>query len=580
MYKSPNLIASDDPPFSAADIVDVAKLSPLFNSYTNMTGFAAALVDLDGEVLIAANWKESCTEFHRKNEVTARRCLESDTALANDLRSGGQYNVYRCKNGLVDVATPVVVEGYHIANVFIGQFFFDPPDLDYYREQARAVGFDEEDYLWAIADVPIFSEEDIREKMEFIVQLAQMIGEFGVQNLKIRQANDELSKAKQLAEEASRAKSIFLSRMSHELRTPLNAVMGFADVLKIEIPEADTDKHEMLNHISNAGLQLLTLVTDILDVVCLDSQAMNIPLSDISLSAAVNDSIAMLRPMAADQHVAIHVGDLDHCVLSNRQRLQQVLVNLLSNAIKYNKPGGSVTVSARPVGGNHIEIAVTDTGVGIAAEELAKLFKPFSRLSYAETSAIPGAGIGLSLCKYLVEEMHGTIAIPASEPDGGTSVTVTLPVGDAEKVQNDVEVGSDNEWLKQLQQGLRNVTGSILYIEDSIANLKLLELIAERFPALVFEGCGNAEEGVRRARQMQPSLIILDINLPGIDGFEALKRLRAEPGLEKTRIVALSADALPNQIERAMAAGFDDYFTKPVHFPNIVALLKSIQPAA
>ncbi|WP_101758509.1 PocR ligand-binding domain-containing protein [Oceanicoccus sp. KOV_DT_Chl] len=576
MQKPQDLISTDGMPFSVSDVLDIAKLTPLFNSYTNITDVAAALLDLDGEVLIAANWKDSCTQFHRQNEITSKRCLQSDTALANDLKSGGKYNVYYCKNGLVDVATPVVIDGYHIANVFIGQFFFDPPDLEFYRQQAASVGFDEASYLDAIRRVPIYSEDEVQRNMEFIVQLAVMIGEAGVQHLNIQQANDELHKAKEQAEVASEAKTVFLSRMSHELRTPLNAVLGFSELLKMDIAEVDTEQQQLLDHIINAGDHLLTLIIDIMDVVCLDNQSLKIPLSDISLKTAVGESVAMVRPMAEDHGIDLQVEDVDLCVFSNSRRLKQVLINLLSNGIKYNCESGRVTITAEHLEKDQVKISVIDTGVGILPEETKKLFQPFTRLPYAEKSAIQGTGIGLSLCKYLVEEMRGDIKIEPIGQAKGSCFSVTLPMGQREKILLKNEIMPDQGQAQSISK-VNDIEGSILYIEDSAANRKLLEVVARKYPSLIFESSSNMVEGLQLAERMNPSLIILDINMPTMSGVEAVKLMRKNPAFSNTKIVALSADALPDHIEHALQAGFDDYYTKPIDFPKITNLFRSIQ---
>lgn len=566
------------PPFSASDILNIEKLAPLFHSYSDITGIATALLDLNGTVLIAANWKDSCTRFHRRNQVTNKRCLESDTALANDLDRGGKYNVYQCKNGLVDVAMPVVIGGYHIANVFIGQFFFQPPDLDFYRRQAREVGFEESAYLEAIAQVPVFSEQEIRRNIEFVAQLAEMIGESGVHNLEIQQANDELSLAKEEAEIASKAKSVFLSRMSHELRTPLNAVLGFAELLKLDVDDDQPERLELLEHIVSGGQHLLSLIVDIMDVVSLDNRKMIIPLSDTSLRPVIDESVNMVRSLANDYSVSIIVDDVDFCVYSNPLRLRQVIINLLSNAIKYNRHSGSITLTAQVAESGQVRISVADTGVGIAPEEVEKLFEPFTRLAYAEKNAIQGTGIGLSLCKYLVEEMRGSITVKANGASPGTTFCISLPVGapnalshTAHGILHDSESG-----IASLAR--QDIAGSVLYIEDSLTNRKLLQVAASRYPSLVFATSDNAEQGIELARRMRPALILMDINLPHMDGFEAVKILRADPHFQHTHFVALSAEALPNQISRAIAAGFDSYFVKPIDMPRIFELFDSIQP--
>lgn len=568
----PHLIATDNRPFSARDILDIDRLSELFDSYSNITGIAAALLDLDGTVLIASNWKDSCTQFHRRSELTRQRCLQSDTALANDLSRGSSYTVYHCKNGLVDVATPVIIGGYHIANVFIGQFFFQPPDLAYYQQLAEDAGFDLTAYLNAIQQVPIFTEDEVRRNMDFIVKLAGMIGETGVQHLEISKANEDLIEARDHAEVASKAKSQFLSRMSHELRTPLNAVLGFSELLRMDMPSEDTERQELVEHITDAGQHLLSLIVDIMDVVSLDNRKLNIPLTDIALQHVFDESLAIVRPLAQEHSINLQADPTQLVVQSNFLRLKQVCINLLSNAIKYNDAGGSVTIRAELIANSRVRITVTDTGVGIDPADADKLFQPFSRLAYAENNAIQGAGIGLSLCKYLVDEMRGDIALEHSPPGLGAIFSVTLPAG------TDAKAGSTeqtpNTGIVSLDQ---DICGSILYIEDSATNRKLLQMVSDRYPSLVFATASCAEDGINLAEQMLPSLIIMDINLPQMSGIDAVRCMRQMEQLQHCRIVALSADALPSQSQAALEAGFDDYLTKPIDLPAIIALFRSIR---
>ncbi|OHU88445.1 MULTISPECIES: PocR ligand-binding domain-containing protein [Pseudoalteromonas] len=180
------------PQYFVEELIDIPKLTELLELYSNATKMVTALLDLHGNVLIATNWQDSCTKFHRKNEQTCANCLESDTALAGALAAGNKYNVYRCKNGLVDVATPVIIEGQHIANLFTGQFFFEPPNLEEFRQKARNVGFDEEQYLDAIQRVPVYSESEIEAHFAFLAKLAEMVAEMGANTIKIKQMNKKV----------------------------------------------------------------------------------------------------------------------------------------------------------------------------------------------------------------------------------------------------------------------------------------------------------------------------------------------------------------------------------------------------
>lgn len=594
-----NMISSDKSPFYISDVIDIKKLTPLFHSYTEITGTAAALIDLEGKVLIESNWKDSCTQFHRQNDITLKRCIESDTALATGLSTGEKYNLYRCRNGLVDAATPVIIDGHHIVNVFTGQFFMDQPDMDFFRKQALDVGFIAEQYLDAISRVPIYDEAEIRRNMVFLVQLAEMIGEAGVLNLRLRRANEgmakqqghledlvaektselrianetleekvlartcELERAKEQADVANNAKTIFLSRMSHELRTPLNATIGFAQLLQLDIDDASSENEvEAIEHILGAGRHLLSLIDDIMEVVCVEGREPDIPLTDQSLDVIIQASIAIVHNQAIESGIDIISTPVNACVKSNGHRLKQVLVNLLANAIKYNCKNGSVSIEVK-VDEKDVKVSVKDTGVGIAASDQKKIFEPFARLPYAELNAIQGTGVGLALTKYLVEKMGGRIGL-VSEPNKGSTFWVSIPKG------LQVDISPARSFQPQVSQR----AGSLIYIEDDPASRELVSKAAKFYPRVNFKTVASAKEGIVLADKMKPQLVVLDINLPEMDGISALRRLKANEKLNNTYFVALSADALPHQIERALAAGFDRYLTKPIELPGIIDLFE------
>lgn len=601
MSDKSNIVLSDKVPFHITEVMDIEKLRPLFHSYTEITGTAAALIDLEGCVLIESNWKDSCTQFHRQNEITLKRCVESDTALAFSLESGEKYNLYRCRNGLVDAATPIIIDGYHIVNVFTGQFFIGPPDLDYFRNQAMEVGFDCEDYLAAIRQVPVYDEIEIRRNMVFLVQLAEMIGEAGLLNLHLRQANEELTEhknhlaelvnyktrelreandtleekvltrtrelelEKERADAANQVKTVFLSRMSHELRTPLNAIIGFAQLLQMDLDDASPkDDVEAAGHILDAGRHLLMLIEDIMDVISVESREPDILVKDQRLDEIIRDSIVLVGNQAKESGVEIISGTNSVWVKSNKRRLKQILVNLLTNAIKYNCSNGAVEIEVEP-SDDEVKVSVSDTGIGIAAADQQKIFEPFTRLPYAELNAIQGTGVGLALTKYLVEKMGGRIGLQ-SEPGQGSTFWVTVPKGQA------LEAFQKNASGDIFRPKVSQHKGAFIYIEDDLASRELVSKAARYYPCVNFTAVATAEEGIALADKLEPQLVVLDINLPEMDGIGALNNMKANPKLKDTYFIALSADALPYQIEKALSAGFDRYLTKPIELAEIIDL--------
>jgi PAS domain S-box-containing protein len=373
-----------------------------------------------------------------------------------------------------------------------------------------------------------------------------------------------------LAERESRAKSQFLARVSHELRTPLNAVLGFTQLLQLEARQSGpASQLAKLGHIRTAGEHLLTLIGDVLDLSSLEAGTLKLELQPVDLVAALAQVLPLIEGLGAQHQVSIHAEGLRGVVTADPARLRQILINLLGNAIKYNRPHGSVTLDASQSAGLTV-LRVSDTGRGLTPEQLSHLFEPFNRLGM-ESVGIEGTGIGLTIVKALVERMGGHIGV-TSQPSRGTVFEVTLPASSA-------PAGVLESYGSTAPMPLESVPGAgrgcLLYIEDNLVNVLLVEELVHNFSAglrVVSETTGAA--GVARARSLRPELILIDMQLPDFDGHEVLKRLRAQSETAATPCVALSANAMPEDIERALASGFDDYWTKPIRFKEFLAELR------
>ncbi len=380
--------------------------------------------------------------------------------------------------------------------------------------------------------------------------------------------------AREALEASSQAKTDFLSRMSHELRTPLNAVLGFAQLLRLDASEPPSlQQLERIQRIENAGAHLLALVNDVLDLSRVESGHMTVNLEPVDLRAAVEDAMSMVLPLATMTRIGTRImgrrddllslDDGDIFVMADRVRLRQVLVNLLSNAVKYNRPGGEVAVSWQSAG-DRCELRIRDDGVGIAPEKLERLFEPFNRLG-AEQSKIEGTGIGLVLSRRLAELMRGDLRIE-SVLGSGTEALLTFACSH----QAPIEPG---EQSPPSQHGDLDDTLRVLYAEDNEVNVEIVRQIVKLRPSIVFDVAENGAQAFQKARRDRPQLMLVDMNLGDMTGIELARALRAEESMAGIRLVALSADALPEQIDAALAMGFEDYLTKPIDFRELLNVL-------
>jgi PAS domain S-box-containing protein len=379
-----------------------------------------------------------------------------------------------------------------------------------------------------------------------------------------------------LAEREIQAKSQFLSRMSHELRTPLNAVLGFTQLLQIEARQsARAEQIAKLGHIRAAGDHLLSLINDVLDLSGLESGELKLSPQRVELASLVRESAPLVESLAQQHGVVIELGVLGGAANADPTRLRQVLINLLSNAIKYNHRGGRVVVKAREFADGAV-LTVRDTGRGLTPAQLLDLFEPFNRFG-AESEGIEGTGIGLTIVKALVEGMGGTITV-ASTPGTGTVFDVSLPrASEMPSVAMAAPVPEPSPASVEMPPCVRS--GQILYIEDNHVNVLLVEELVRTVGGLAIASEPTGAAGIARARTLRPDLVLVDLQLPDFDGFEVLRRLRADPVTRGIACIALSANAMPEDIERGLAAGFADYWTKPIDFGAFLGALHQRFPA-
>ena len=377
----------------------------------------------------------------------------------------------------------------------------------------------------------------------------------------------ETEHQRQLAQRESQAKSQFLARMSHEFRTPLNAVLGFAQLLLTEREHADAMlQRRRIEHIHAAGEHLLSLINDVLDLSALESGELPLQLNAVPLQALFGEALPLVENLAKASRVAVQTTPTDLAVLADPVRLRQVLINLLSNAVKYNRPAGHVHIEA-VAEGDQVQIRVTDTGHGMSGEQLRHVFEPFNRLG-AERAGIEGTGIGLAIVKASMQRMGGEVAV-RSRLGEGSCFELTLPRAHAE-VQLPAGVAQP---APPARTEPPTVLHRVLYIEDNPVNQLIVDELLRRRGDMHCTIAADGNEGVARAQADLPDLILVDMQLPDFDGHEVLRRLRADGRTAHIRCVALSANAMPEDIERALQAGFEAYWTKPLDLRRFDAAL-------
>jgi signal transduction histidine kinase/CheY-like chemotaxis protein len=367
----------------------------------------------------------------------------------------------------------------------------------------------------------------------------------------------ELQDANRELRSASAAKNEFLSRMSHELRTPLTAILGFSELLS-RAPVDDTTRNYATT-ILGASEHLCRLVDEVLELTRIESGQLAISTEPIALEPLIKDALQLMGPLAEERAVSLHAAAFERgCdwVAADNKRLKQVMINLISNAIKYNRAGGDVRIAVQPADADQIRIAVEDTGHGIDAASLTKIFVAFERLN-AEGSGVDGTGIGLAFSRYMVEAMGGSIDV-SSTVDVGSTFWVELPRSEPTAVRAD---GED-----KLATGVLTYASErcLLYIEDTAANIQLIEGVLQNRPSIRMLPAMSGRTGLELARKHRPDLILLDLHLPDIDGGAVLAELKVDPETRNIPVLVLTADATKRQLNELLAAGARAYLTKPI----------------
>ena len=380
-----------------------------------------------------------------------------------------------------------------------------------------------------------------------------------------------LEQAKNEADRANQAKSEFLSRMSHELRTPLNAILGFGQLLERQNPTPR--QRNRIQHVINAGRHLLGLINEVLDISRIEAGRIQLSIEPVCVSEVIEETLDLIRPLANERHIKLTADvefDASVHVLADRQRFKQVLINLLTNGVKYTPMAGSVAVSCAANGSEKLQIRVSDTGPGISPDKLERLFTPFDRLG-AEQSGIEGTGLGLALSQRLMQAMGGSIGVE-NAPSPGSVFWVELPRTNSPLEQIRLPKSKDRPPRRKTSDQKR----TILYIEDNLSNLTLIEQMLEERSEIELLTALQGRVGLDLARKHSPDLVLLDLHLPDLPGWEVMSQLKADPSTAHIPVVVISADATARQVGRLLKDGAVSYLTKPLDVAEFFTVLDQV----
>lgn len=560
---------------TASQAVSTADFREIF---TSMLDGLLALTDSEygfiGEILTSAEggpylktyaitdiaWNEEVQQFYREHAPEGLVFSNLDTLYGSVIKNG---EIVLSNSPKTDERAGGIPRGHPDINSFLGIPIFQGEQL---------IG------MYGIANKPGGYNQSVTQFLEpFNSTLGVIINGMRL-NRQREQDNRALILAKEEAENANKAKSIFLSRMSHELRTPMNAILGFSQLMEADQNEPLTEsQQDNVNEIISAGTHLLELINEVLDLTRIEAGKLEIRLEDVDVESLIAVCINTMSPLASQNNIDIinNTGNCDIVVTADLTRLKQVMINLISNAIKYNRKNGSISIDAGSTNDGYFRLIVSDTGQGISEEHQTKIFEPFDRLG-AQGSAIEGTGIGLTITKSFVELMNGRIGIESQEGKGST-FWVEFPGKHQQPTEPVMQNNrSDNDSLKGA--GRSDSSYSLLYVEDNPANLKLVDQILSRRKDIEMLSAHNAELGLELASVHEPDLILLDINLPGMNGFEALAKLKQKENLKTIPVIALSANAMPRDIEQGIDAGFHEYLTKPLNVKQFLDLITEMLP--
>jgi signal transduction histidine kinase/CheY-like chemotaxis protein len=569
------------------DIIDIEALQSLMESFQQLTGMVFAILDLKGTILVSAGWQDICTKFHRVHCETSKQCTESDVELTRGV-APGQFKLYRCKNQMWDVSTPLFIGGKHMGNLFMGQFLFteEEPDRAFFRNQAKKFGFDEKEYLAALDRVPRWSHATLDTVMHFYSQLADMIAKLSYGNIKLARAMAEkneliaqLEESKRMAELANASKSQFLANMSHEIRTPLNGVLGMLHLIK---DGGVTDELEMYADMAiRSGVRLTNLLGDILDLSRIEAGRMPIVREPFAMRDIITPLAETFSPLHYSNRLSLDIDvfpGVPSRLIGDEIRLRQILFNLIGNGMKFTEQG-VVRLEISPLlpdprGMARLLFIISDTGKGIPENKIDHICQPFIQAEGDFTRSHQGAGLGLSITNELVNAMGGTMTFDSTEGQG-TRVYLMLPFSLAPEFEDPLEPRMDRDVAPSISKRL-------LVVEDDEVNRLSARLNLEKMGYQVATA-NHGDEALEALRGGSYDCVLMDIQMDVMDGVEATRRIRSgNHGVldSDIPIVAMTAYAMTGDRDKFLAAGMNEYVAKPVQMDDLKVVLEHVMGQA
>lgn len=578
-----------------SDYINIFRLKEIFQTFSDATGLTTGLVEVPSQkLLIKTGWRSICTDFHRAFELSEENCKTSNKILNSSLTSPGEIAIYECNNGLIDGATPIIINNRHMANLFSGQIFFEAPCRERFLKQANEYGYDEKKYMEALDKVPIISEERFRITLGFLAAFSSYLAETAMKekSLIITAENlrrsrkamlnlmDDLNFARKKAEAASHAKSVFLSNMSHELRTPLNAILGYTQILSLDNSLSGKQKSS-ISTMHHAGEHLLQLINDILDMSKIEARKMELTTTEFWLPQFLKTIHNIIKVRADKKNLQFNYnvkGELPEVIEADELRLRQVLLNLLSNAVKFTDKGScvlQVESEKNKTGIYLLSFIVEDTGIGIAVDMQETIFAPFhqikDRLRHTE-----GTGLGLAISRKLVRLMGGELKVESpinkSYNDKGPGCRFSFSL----------EVPAHRELTPALfNKSVKNSIGpgdigskTVLIVDDEASNRAVLRDTLEPFGFSILESV-TGHEALDACERYQPDVILMDLQMPVMDGFEATARIKENPEYYEIPVIAVTAASSTDEQfhEKYISAGFSGYIQKPYNVNKLLEVV-------